>query len=79
MAIAGKHLASHAWRDGCCITASFTTDGRVAFHSFGFGPAQFAFSRIGFHCHFAGFFVNMDLHRRPPGEGPPGGLFLRFH
>jgi len=77
--VAGQDLSSDARRDGRRVSLTGTADRRVAAHSFCFGPAEFAFSRVGLDRHAARscIFVNMDLHRRPAGEVPPGALFRK--
>ena len=46
-----QHLPAHTWGDCGRVAASVFTDSGVAAHPLGFGPAQFAFARIGLDGH----------------------------
>ena len=42
--VAGQHLSSDAGRNGRGVSSAWAADCRIAAHSFGFGPTEFAFS-----------------------------------
>ena len=77
--IAGKDFAAHLWRNCGFVSASLPANRRIAAHPLRFGVAEFAFTGLGLNGHPAFVFMDMDLHRRPAGEGPPGALFHGFH
>ena len=52
--VAGRHLASHAGRDGCGVATALGADRRVAAHSLGFGAAELSFAGMSLDGHAAG-------------------------
>jgi len=73
--IACQNLLAHPRGDCGRVAASVFTDRGVAAHSFGLGPTQLAFTRVGVDGHSACFcvFVDLDLDGGTAGKVPPGG------
>ena len=75
--ISRQYFPPHAGRYRRCVSATVFTDSSVAAHSFGISPPQLSLPGIGLDGHPScrSVFVDVNLHRRPPGENPPGGSF----
>jgi hypothetical protein len=77
--VAGQDLASCLRGYRRLVTASILANCGITTHSVSFWAAEFTFPGFGLNGHPARVFMNMDLHGRPTGEGPPGALFPGFH